>query len=118
MEQKQTHRHREQICGCQGVGQGRDGLGVGISNCKLLYEEWINSKVLLYSTHPSPVASVVSNSLCDPYALLPTRLLCPWDSPGQNTGGGCHALLQKISPTQGWNPRLLHLLHCRQIPYC
>ena len=29
MKQKQTHRHREQACGCQGrVGEGRDGLGV------------------------------------------------------------------------------------------
>ena len=24
----------------------------------------------------------------------PTRLLCPWDSPGKNTGVGCHCLLQ------------------------
>ena len=24
----------------------------------------------------------------------PTRLLCPWDSPGKNTEGGCHFLLQ------------------------
>ena len=23
-----------------------------------------------------------------------TRLLCPWDSPGKNTGVGCHFLLQ------------------------
>ena len=29
MKQKQTHRHREQTCGCQGGGRmGRDGLGV------------------------------------------------------------------------------------------
>ena len=34
------------------------------------------------------------------------RLLCPWDSPGKNTGVGCHALLQGIFPTQGWNPGL------------
>ena len=27
VKQKQTHRDREQTCGCQG-GQGRDGLGV------------------------------------------------------------------------------------------
>ena len=28
-EQKLTHRHREQICGCQGEeGRERDGLGV------------------------------------------------------------------------------------------
>ena len=29
-----------------------------------------------------------------PYELQPTRLLCPWDSPGKNTGVGCHCLLQ------------------------
>ena len=39
---------------------------------------------------------------------VPTRLLCPWDSPGKNTGVGCHALLQGIFPTQGSNLRLLH----------
>ena len=33
-----------------------------------------------------------------------------WDSPGKITGVGCHALLQGIFPTQGWNLRLLHLL--------
>ena len=27
------------------------------------------------------------------------RLFCPWDSPGKNTGVGCHALLQGIFPT-------------------
>ena len=27
----------------------------------------------------------------------PTRFLCPWDSPGKNTGVGCHALLQGLS---------------------
>ena len=41
----------------------------------------------------------------------PARLLCPWDSPGMNTGVGCHALLQEIFPTQGLNPHRLHLLH-------
>ena len=29
-----------------------------------------------------------------PHRRQPTRLLCPWDSPGQNTGVGCHFLLQ------------------------
>ena len=51
-KQKQTPRHREQTCGCQ---RG-DGVGGGMnwefetSRCKLLYLEWINNKVLLYST--------------------------------------------------------------------
>ena len=40
--------------------------------------------------------------------LQPTRLICPWDSPGKNTGLGCHALLQGFFPTQGSNPHLLH----------
>ena len=31
------------------------------------------------------------------------------DSPGTNTGVGCHALLQGICPIQGPNPRLLCL---------
>ena len=29
-----------------------------------------------------------------PYRGQPTRLPCPWDSPGKNTGVGCHFLLQ------------------------
>ena len=33
------------------------------------------------------------------------------DSPGTNTGVGCHFLLQGIFPTQGSNPHLLCLLH-------
>jgi len=43
------------------------------------------------------------------------RLLCPWDSPGQNTGVGRHSLIQKIFPTQWLNP---DLPHCRQILHC
>ena len=51
MKQKQTHRHREQTYGCQGRGcGGRMDWEFGISRCKLLYIEWINNKVLLYST--------------------------------------------------------------------
>ena len=49
-----------------------------------------------------------------PQGLEPARLLHPWDSPGKNTGVGCHFLLQRIFPTQGWNPGLLC---CRQILY-
>ena len=50
-KQKQTHRHNEQSCGCQG-GKGGEGMDweFGICQCKLLYIEWINNKVLLYST--------------------------------------------------------------------
>ena len=60
--------------------------------------------------------SVVSDSLW-PFGLQPTRLLCPWDFLGKNTGVGCDFLLQGIFPTQGSNHLLLCLLHCRQFLY-
>ena len=36
--------------------------------------------------------------------LQPASLLCPWDSPGKNTGVGSQSCLQRIFPTQGSNP--------------
>ena len=39
------------------------------------------------------VASVVPDS-AQPHRRQPTRLPPPWDSPGKNTGVGCHFLLQ------------------------
>ena len=47
------------------------------------------------------------------YGLQPARLLYPWNSPGKNTGVGCHALLQGVLPTQGPNLSLLCFLHCQ-----
>ena len=40
--------------------------------------------------------------------LWPHGLYRPWNSPGQNTGGGSRSPLQGIFPTQGSNPSLLH----------
>ena len=42
-------------------------------------------------------------TLLQPHGLLPTTLLCSWNSPGKNTGVGCHSLLQGIFLTQGSN---------------
>ena len=42
---------------------------------------------------PLQVASVVSDSV-RPHRRRPTRLPRPWDSPGKDTGVGCHFLLQ------------------------
>ena len=39
--------------------------------------------------------SVVSNSL-QPHGLRPAKLLCPWNSPGMNTGVDCRSILQRI----------------------
>ena len=57
--------------------------------------------------------SVMSDSLRS-HGLQPTRLFCPWNSPGKNTGMGCHAFHQGIFLTQRAN---LYLLHCTQILY-
>ena len=46
-KQKQTYRHREQICGCQEGGEWEVlDWEFGVNRCKLLYIEWINNKVL------------------------------------------------------------------------
>ena len=45
------------------------------------------------------------------FSISSTRLFCPWNFPGKNTGVGCHFLLKGIFLTQGSNPHLLCLLH-------
>ena len=46
--------------------------------------------------------SVMFGSLQPPGTIA--RLLCPWNSPGKNTGEGCHSL-----PDPGFKPRSLAL---------
>ena len=70
--------------------------------------------LLHLNTQVNVVVAQSCLTLCSP-RLKPARLLCPWDSPGKNTGVGCHPLLQGIFLTQGSNPSLLH---CRQILSC
>ena len=63
--------------------------------------------VLWLVTHSCP-------TLCHPMDCSPPGSSVHGDSPGKNSGVGCHALLQGIFPTQGLNPGLPH---CRQILY-
>ena len=71
----------------------------------LYWKEWhLCPKVLVAQSCPT---------LCGPMDCSPP-VSSPWDSPGKNTGVGCHALLQGIFQTQESNPGLLH---CRQILY-
>ena len=51
------------------------------------------SKTMQKYTAAAAVTSVVSDSV-RPQRLQLTRLSRPWDSPGKNTGAGCHFLLQ------------------------
>ena len=57
-----------------------------------------------YSVHAWSVDSVMPASL-QPHGLQPARLLCPWDSPGKNTGVGCHVFLHNL------------LYHCQNTLY-
>ena len=43
-------------------------------------------------------------TFCDHMDCSPTGSSVQWNSPGMNTGVGCHPLLQGIFPTQGSNP--------------
>ena len=47
--------------------------------------------------------------LCDVMDCSLPCSLVHGDSPGRNTGVSCHALLQRIFPTQGLNPHLMPL---------
>ena len=51
------------------------------------------------------------------HELKVARLLCPWASPGKNTGVGYHDLLQGIFMTQGSNLGLLVSCIGRQVLY-
>ena len=92
-----------------------DSPFVGPLNTEVLFEEKMRSdddlcgNVTLCGLVAQPCLI-----LCDPTDCSPTRLLCPRNSPGKNTGVDCHSLLQRNFPTQGSSPGFLH---CRQILY-
>ena len=59
-----------------------DTMGEGGTNCE-------------NSTETDTAESLQScPTLCDPIDIQPTGMPRPWDSPGKNTGVGCHFLLQ------------------------
>ena len=56
------------------------------------------SKMLLHFV--KVIVAQLCPTLCVPHGLKTPRLLCPWNSPGKNSGVGCHSLLQGIFLTQ------------------
>ena len=54
--------------------------------------------------------SVVSLTLCDPMDCSPPGSSIHGDSPGKNTGVGCHVLLKGIFPTQEANNEIVLLI--------
>ena len=81
------------------VGELRSSIAVGNANW---YSHFGKKSIrqFLICMHAKSLQSCLT--LCNP-----TRLLCSWDSPGRNTGVGCHALLQTIFLG------LSCLLHCQ-----
>ena len=77
-------------------------------------KEWYSSQKVNGPLSTCLLSRSVLSDFLQPHELQPTRLLSPWDFPGKNTGVSCHFLLQGIFPTQGSNPRLLHLQHCQE----
>ena len=61
----------------------------GIPQATIL--EWVAISFSNACMHAKSLQSCPT--LCDPMDKQPTRLLCPWDSLGKNTGVGCHFLL-------------------------
>ena len=66
---------------------------------------------IIYEPHNTQARCFINYTSCSSnlrYFFLrhlePTRLLCPWDLPGKNTGMGCHSFLQGMFLTQGSNP--------------
>ena len=61
--------------------------------CGMNWEVGIDTRTILMLCYAMLSRSVVFDSV-GPHRRQPTRLICPWDSPGKNTGVGCHFLLQ------------------------
>ena len=78
----------------------------------LKYREW---KRPCFFTVLQCLVAQSCPALCNPVDCSPPGSSVHRDSPGQNAGVGCHALLQGIFPTPESNPGLLH---CRWILYC
>ena len=72
----------------------REGIPVSCIFRQILHHWTLGSPI------PSTAAAAAAKSLqscptlCDPIDGSPPRLRRPWDSPGKNTGVGCHFLLQ------------------------
>ena len=102
--------------GCRPWGHKESGtteqLALNQLNCTLRNGYDGKFHVVFFTTIKSVLNKMknVSRSVVSDFFRLhlqPTRLLCPRDSLGKNTGVGCHFLLQGILPTQGSNSSLL-----------
>ena len=89
-----------------------DCTEVTLDFCLLLCD--MNRIITQRLTAAAALVAQACLTLCHPMDCSPQGSSAHGESPGKNTGVGCHALLQGIFPTQGSNPGLPH---CRQILY-
>ena len=98
-----TSKAQRSSVGCE-VGAGRGCFTLILKNYFKFSLLWKNSNTQSRKNSKmnfhvtllllrNPPAAVVSDSM-RPHRWQPTRLRHPWDSPGKNTGVGCHFLLQ------------------------
>ena len=80
----------------------------------ILHAVFIMLSLLIFYSYFKVLGAQSCLTLCDPMDCSLAGSSVHGDSPGRNTGVGCHAHLQGIFPTQGSNPGLLY---CRQILY-
>ena len=96
-------------------------IRVNILKCKfqhtLLFKKKIFQKKKRSFFYSIDKTTACMHAKFSPVQLFVARLLCPWDSPGKNTGVGCHTLPLEIFPTQGSNWSLYVSCIGRQILY-
>ena len=105
-------------CCVKAEPSGGSGLRSFQVHAPLTIANWPLAMCTLEAVQSIVVSSEVAQScptLCDPMDCSLTKLLCPWDFPGNSAGVDCHFLLQGILLTQGSNPGLPH---CTQTLYC
>ena len=79
---------------------------VGLFKKKKLQEKFLNYPIefcfIPWFHGPAAVAASLQScpTLCSPGGQQPTGLHRPWDSPGKNTGVGCHFLLQRMKGSE------------------
>ena len=74
----------------------------------ILYQYPLNKFLKILVSFVLGLVAQSCPTLCDPMDFSLPSSSVHGNSPGKNTGVGCHALLQGIFPTQGSNPRLPH----------
>ena len=92
------------------MGSIKDRNGLDLREAEDIKKRWQEYTEELYKKNlhdPDSHDDVITN--LEPGILeceVKGALFCPWDFPSENTGVGCHPLLQGIFPTQELNPGL------------